>query len=182
MPAPVVIISGPSGAGKSSIARALCERYDRTVHIETDAWFAAIQMGRINPMRPESARQNIMVSRAAARAASAYAEELFTVFIDGVIGPHLLPVYVEELAPRGVPVHFALLMPPLAVTLERVAPRHSRRRMDEPGHRDLYAQFEHYGNFAGRTLDTGGLTPDQSADALMDLCGQGACLVTPPAR
>lgn len=182
MPAAVVIISGPSGAGKTSVALALCERYDRTAHIETDAFLAAIQMGRINPMRPESGRQNVMVARAAARAASAYAENLFTVFIDGVIGPHLLPVYVEELRPHGVPVHFALLMPPLDVTLARVAPRHSRRRMEEQAHRDLYAQFERYGNFAGRTIDTGALTPDQSADAIMELCGQGACLVAPAAR
>ena len=32
----IVIISGPPGAGKSSVAEALCERYDRTVRLETD--------------------------------------------------------------------------------------------------------------------------------------------------
>lgn len=182
MPAPVVILSGPSGAGKSSVARALCERYDRTVHLEIDTFFEAIRMGRINPMRPESDRQNRMVSRAAARAASAYAQDLYSVFIDGVIGPHLLHVYIEELAPAGVPLHVALLMPPLAVTLARVRPRDSRRRMEEQAHRDLYAQFERYGNFAGRTIDTAELTPDEAADMVMELCGRGACLVRAPGR
>jgi chloramphenicol 3-O-phosphotransferase len=177
----IVILSGPSGAGKSSVARALCERYDRTVHIETDLFFDAIQMGRINPMRTESDRQNRMVTRAAARAATAYAQELFAVFIDGVIGPHLLPLYIEELRPAGVPVHFVLLMPSLEETLRRVAPRPSDRQMIEEQHRALHAQFETRGEFAGITIDNTGLTGDQTADRVMDACGAGECLVLAPA-
>jgi chloramphenicol 3-O-phosphotransferase len=119
----IVIISGPSGAGKSSVAESLCERYDRTVHIETDAFFEAIRMGRLNPMQTGSDRQNRMVTRAVARAATAYAQDLFAVFIDGVIGPHLLPIYLEELRPAGVPVQFVLLMSPLEETMRRVHPR-----------------------------------------------------------
>lgn len=176
----IVILSGPSGAGKSSVAEALCERYDRTVHIEIDAFFEWIRMGRLNPMRPESNRQNLMIARAAARAASAYAEDLYAVFIDGVIGPHLLPVYLDELRDCGVAVHFVLLMPALAATLARVAPRDSRRQMQIDAHRDLYAQFERNGAFAGCVVDTTGLTPDQSADIVMARCGEGAALVLPP--
>ena len=176
----IVILSGPSGAGKSSVAESLCERYDRTVHIETDAFFEAIRMGRLNPMRPDSDRQNRMVSRACARAASAYAQDQYAVFIDGVIGPHLLPIYIEELRRPGVPVHFVTLLPTLEETLTRVAPRHSRRRMEEQEHRALYAQFEAQGAFAGCLVDTTGLTPDQSADIVMDRCGEGACLVWTP--
>ncbi len=173
----IVILSGPSGAGKSSVAESLCERYDRTVHIETDAFFDAIRMGRLNPMRTDSNRQNLMVARAAARAASAYAQDLFAVFIDGVIGPHLLPVYLEELRDTGVAVHLALLMPTLDTTLARVAPRDPQRKMAVAEHRALYEQFERYGEFAGCVVDTTGLTPDQSADIVMARCGDGACLV-----
>jgi chloramphenicol 3-O-phosphotransferase len=173
----IVILSGPSGAGKSSVAESLCERYDRTVHIKMDDFYESIRMGRINPMRPESNHQNIMVTRAAARAASAYAQDLFAVFIDGVIGTHLLPVYVDELRDSGVAVHFVLLMPTLEETLARVAPRDSRRQMPLEKHRALYAQFERYGAFAGCVVDTTGLTPDQSADIVMARCGEGACLV-----
>lgn len=176
----IVIVSGASGVGKSSVCRSLCGRYDRTVHLDTDRFFEAIQMGRINPMRPESDRQNRMVTRAVARAATAYAQELYAVFIDGVIGPHLLPIYLEELRPAGVPVHFALLHAPLDVTLERVAPRDSTRRMVEAQHRALHDQFERYGAFAGRRIDAGSSNADRVADEVMESCGTGACLVWQP--
>lgn len=176
----IVILSGPSGAGKSSVAESLCERYDRTVHIETDTFFDWIRMGRINPMRPESNRQNIMVARAAARAASAYAQDLYAVFIDGVIGPHLLPVYLEELRDTGAAVHFVLLTATLDETVARVAPRESTRQMEAQGHRDLYAQFERSGAFAGCVVDTTGITADQAGDIVMARCGEGAALVLAP--
>jgi chloramphenicol 3-O-phosphotransferase len=176
----IVIVSGPSGAGKSSVCESLCERYDRTVHIETDDFFAAIRMGRINPMHHESGRQNVMVTRAAARAATAFAQELFAVFIDGVIGPHLLPVYLEELKPAGVPIQFVLLMPSLEATLARVAPRPSDRQMIEHEHRELHRQFTEHGPFAGCTVDNSGLTADQTADLVMEACGRGDCLVWSP--
>lgn len=173
----IVILSGPSGAGKSSVAEALCERYDRTVHLDADLFYESIRMGLISPMRPESHRQNIMIARSVARAATAFAESLFAVFIDGVIGPHLLPVYIEELRPAGVPVHFAVLMPSLDVTLTRVQPRASARRMPEEEHRALYAQFQGYGDFAGITIDNSAMDAPSAADRVMDACARGECLV-----
>lgn len=176
----IVILSGPSGAGKSSVAESLCERYDRTVHIETDAFFEAIRMGRLNPMQTGSDRRNRMVTRAVARAATAYAQDLFAVFIDGVIGPHLLPIYLEELRPAGVPVQFVLLMPPLEETMRRVGPRDSTQRMREALHRELHRQFVAHGGFAGCTIDNSGMTADQTADLVMEACGRGDCLVWTP--
>jgi 2-phosphoglycerate kinase len=176
----IVILSGPSGAGKSSVSEALCERYDRTVHIETDWFFEAIRMGRINPMHPGSGDQNQMIARAVARAATTYAEQQFGVFIDGVIGPHLLPIYLEELRPASVLIQFVLLLPSLEKTLTRVAPRDSTLRLQEPLHRDLHRQFVTYGTFAGWTLDNSEMTAEQAADAVMDACGRGDCLVSLP--
>ncbi|MDE3097596.1 MAG: AAA family ATPase, partial [Chloroflexota bacterium] len=75
----IVIVSGPPGSGKSSVCESLCARYDRTVHLETDQLYAAIRMGFIKPWLPASDRQNRMVTRAAARAAVAYAQELYAV-------------------------------------------------------------------------------------------------------
>lgn len=178
--AQIVILSGPSGAGKSSVAESLCERYDRTVHVETDQFFTWIRMGYINPMKPESNRQNVMISRAAARAATAYVDDLFAVFIDGVIGPHLLPIYVEELSRSHVPVHFVLLRPSLDETIRRVADRAPDRRLPLDHHRGLYEQFVAYGEFAGVTIDNTQLTAAQTGDLVMEACGAGRALVWRP--
>lgn len=176
----IVILSGPSGAGKSTVAEALCERYDRTAHIETDQFFAAIRMGYIHPMQQGSGRQNEMISRAVARAATAYAQDLFAVFVDGVIGPHLLPVYLDELKPAGVPVHFVLLLPSVEESLRRVQPRPPERQMIEREHRELHRQFDERGAFAGCAIDNTGLTAQQTADLVMEACGRGECLVAGP--
>ncbi len=176
----IVIVSGPSGAGKSSVSEALCDRYDRTVHIETDCFFDAIRMGRLNPMNPASDDQNRMIARAVARAATAYAEARYGVFVDGVIGPHLLPVYLDELRPARVPIQFVLLMPSVEKTLSRVAPRDSTRQMQEPLHRELHRQFVENGTFAGWTLDNSDMSAEQAADAVMEACSRGDCLVWSP--
>ena len=148
----VVIVSGPSGAGKSAACESLCERYDRTVHIRADAFYDWIRMGFIKPWEPTSDRQNRMNARAVARAATAYVEELYAVFIDGVIGPHLLPIYVDELSKTGAPIHMVLLVPSVDETLKRVAGR-DQDRMPVEAHRDLHRQFVQWGAFAGCTID-----------------------------
>jgi len=177
----IVIISGAPGAGKSSVTRALCERYDRTVHIETDQFFAAIRMGLISPWKVESDRQNHMVSRAAARAATAYAEELFGVFIDGVIGPHLLQVYLRELAVTGLPVHFVLLAPSADAIVARGMSREDIMRVPPHLLRRGCETFREWGAFAGATIDNTALTADQAADLVMEACDRGAALVQAPA-
>lgn len=178
--AQIVIVSGPSGAGKSTVCESLCERYDRTVHIETDAFFGWIRMGYIDPMRPESDAQNRMIARGVARAATAYAQDLYAVFIDGVIGRHLLPVYLDELRPAKVPVHLAILLPSVEESLRRVAPRESGRRMPHADHAALHAQFANHESFAGVTVDNTGMTAAQAADAVMDACGRGDALIWSP--
>lgn len=176
----IVIISGPPGAGKSAVAEALCERYDRTVHIETDELYESIRMGLISPWKPASDRQNRTVSRAAARAATAYAEDMYGVFIDGVIGPHLLPEYVEEMQRARVQVHFVLLLPSVDEIVRRGASREEVVRVPEHLLCRGYETFAAYGPFAGCTIDNSGMTAEQTADAVMEACGRGECLVWTP--
>jgi chloramphenicol 3-O-phosphotransferase len=178
----IVIVSGPPGSGKSAVADALCERYDRTVHLETDDLYGSIRMGFISPWKPESDRQNRMISRAAARAATAFAQELYAVFIDGVIGPHLLPEYLSELRPAGMPVHFVVLQPSVDEIVRRGLTREDTVRVPEALLRQGHANFERWGDFAGMTIDNSGMTADQTADRVMDACGAGACLVLAPER
>ena len=177
----IVIISGPPGAGKSSAAEALCERYDRTVHLETDDAYAWIRMGFIRPWKPGSARQNMMVSRASARAATAFAQEQYGVFIDGVIGAMHLPAYIEELKAAAVPVHYAVLLPPVDVIIRRAAERDKRiAGADESMFARVHAMFADAPDLPGWTLDNSTMTAQQSADAVMEACGRGDCLVWSP--
>jgi cytidylate kinase len=182
----IVIISGPPGSGKSSVSESLCERYDRTVHLKTDELYASIRMGLISPWKPGSERQNSMISRAAARAATAFAQDLYAVFIDGVIGPHLLPLYLEELRSAARPVHFVVLRPSVDEIVRRGTEREGAdvvpeaMRVPEPLLRRGHETFERWGDFAGLTIDNSGLTADQTADRVMDACGAGQCLVLTP--
>jgi chloramphenicol 3-O-phosphotransferase len=173
----IVILSGPSGAGKTGVAEALCERYDRTVHLETDLFYGALRMGALHPMHARARRQNVMVSRAVARAASAYAQDLFAVFIDGVIGRELLAVYLEELDGAGVPVHFVLLLPSLEETMRRSGDRARNPALAEDDHRRLYEMFTQMPGFAGCTIDNSGMSALETADLVMEACGRGDCLV-----
>jgi chloramphenicol 3-O-phosphotransferase len=181
--AQIVIISGPPGAGKSSVCRALCDRYDRTVHLETDVLYGAIKMGFVQPWLAASSRQNHMVSRAAARAATAYAQDLYAVFIDGVIGPHLLPDYVEELRVAQTPVHLAVLLPSLESVVERGIAREDRIRVPEDRLREGHAKWREWSRdavFARCTIDNSAMSAEQAADVVMDACGRGELLVYSP--
>jgi hypothetical protein len=152
-------------------------------------------MGFVKPWLPAAERQNRMVARAAARAVSAFAQELYAVFVDGVIGQDLLAVYVDELRDAGAPVHFVRLMPSPGEARRRLGERHDaartrddqlrwRRTAARPG--DLadalpaiYAWFEQAGDFGGCAIDPTDMTIEETADAVMDACGRGDCLVLP---
>jgi len=175
----ILIISGPSGAGKSAVCDALCERYDRTVHLQTDDVYGWIRMGYVPPWKEGSSEQNHMVSRACARAAAAFAQQGYGVFIDGVIGPHLLPDYIEELQAARVPVHYVVLLPPAHVAETRAHQRGERIMGPTALFEKVQTIFA--GDLPGWSLDNTALTPDQTADRIMDACGEGRALIwTPP--
>jgi hypothetical protein len=177
----IVIISGPPSAGKSTVCDALCERYDRTVHLKTDDVYGWIRMGYIPPWEPGSMRQNLMVSRAVARSATPFAQEQYGVFIDGVIDPPHLPVYLDELRAAGVPVHYAVLLPPRDVIVRRAAARDKQiAGAGDDMFVRVHAMFADATSLPGWAVDNGGMTAEQTADAVMEACGRGDCLVWPP--
>ncbi|MEX2247329.1 MAG: hypothetical protein WEC75_11660 [Dehalococcoidia bacterium] len=177
----IVIVSGPPGAGKSTVCDLLCERYDRTVHLLTDEAYGWIRMGFIEPWKPGSLTQNLTVSRAAARAATAFAQARYGVFVDGVIGPQHLPVYLEELQAGGVPVHYAVLLPSLDETKRRALNLEKQILGADDMFARVYAMFADQPASAGCTIDSTSLSAQQTADRVMDACGRGDCLVyTPP--
>lgn len=176
--AQVVIVSGPPGAGKSAACEALCERYDRTVHLRADDFYAAVRMGSMKPWAEGASRQNAMVSRAAGRAASAYLAELYAVFIDGVIGPQLLPIYLDELQYGGATVQLAVLLPDVETVMRRGVEREPAMRVPEEELRRMHAAFVAWGDFGGCRIDNSTMTADEAADAVMAACGEGRCVVT----
>lgn len=175
----IVIVSGPPGAGKSTVCEALCERYDRTVHLQTDDVYGWIRMGYAPPWKSGSADQNLVVSRACARAAVPFARSLYGVFIDGLISPVFLPVYVDELREAGVAIHYVVLLP----SLEELMQRADGREKQIPGAgREMFERM--HAMFAEATLpgwvtDAAG-SAALTADAVMDACGRGDALVWAP--
>jgi chloramphenicol 3-O-phosphotransferase len=111
----VIVVTGIQAAGKSTIAQALAERLDRSVHLRGDVFRRMIvsgraEMGRADPPA-EAIAQLRLRHRLAAMAADTYAEAGFTVVLqDIIIGNHLAdltaavrsrPLYVVVLAPRS---------------------------------------------------------------------------------
>ena len=186
----IVIVSGPPGAGKSTVCDALCERYDRTVHLTTDDMYGWIRMGYIPPWNAGSMRQNMTVSRAAARAATAFAQEQYGVFVDGVIGPVHLPVYIEGMRSTGVPIHYVVLLPSVDESMRRARDRaelggaagaeFARQAQDGNMFARVYAMFADAAPLPGWTLDNSALDANQTADAVMEACGRGDALVWAP--
>jgi chloramphenicol 3-O-phosphotransferase len=111
----IILVTGIQAAGKSTVAQALAERLDRSVHVRGDLFRRMIvngrlEMGAANPP-PEAVRQLRLRYQLAAATADGYADAGFTVVLqDIIIGSHLTdvvsairtrPLYVVVLAPRA---------------------------------------------------------------------------------
>jgi len=111
----VIVVTGIQAAGKSTIAQALAERLDRSVHLRGDVFRRMIASGRaeMGPADPPAGAlaQLLLRYRLAAMAADVYAGAGFAVVLqDIIIGSHLAdmvaairsrPLYVVVLAPRA---------------------------------------------------------------------------------
>lgn len=138
---PVSIVSGPPGAGKTTLASALAASTPRGVHIATDFFFSAIRNGYIAPWLPESAAQNAVILRAAARAAAAYAQSGYATVLDGVVLPWALALYGEEFARDGVAVRHLVLLPDVETVVSRGLARPEQYGLTEVVYRQMHQQF-----------------------------------------
>ena len=135
----LILVSGPPGAGKTTAARALSQLFDPSALVPGDQFFAFIERGYIAPWTSPAHHQNEIVTEAAGAAAGRLAAGGYTVIYDGVIGPWFLEAFVA--ATRIPFLHYAILLPPEPVCLERVRSRTDHGFKDQEATREMYQQF-----------------------------------------
>ncbi len=116
----VWLISGTPGAGKTSVARALCARFPRAMHIPVDDLRGLVISGRADPLGPwtaETERQFRMSWETAGRIAALYADDGFVVAIDDIVPPRAVAIYERSVGDRAL--RKVLLAPSLEVALHR---------------------------------------------------------------
>jgi chloramphenicol 3-O-phosphotransferase len=113
------LISGIPGAGKTSIARALCARYVKAIHIPVDDLREFVVAGHASPLEwtEETTRQFALARGSTARMAADYSDEGFAVVIDDVVREEDVDQFTRHLA--GRPVTKVALIPSLDVALAR---------------------------------------------------------------
>ncbi|MFQ6145740.1 AAA family ATPase [Streptomyces seoulensis] len=170
----VTVLTGPCGAGKSTVARLLADRFTPSVRLHGDDFFAVIAQGAIPPYLLEARRQNETVVAVQAAAAAGYAVGGYHVVFDGVVGPWFLDPFRDAAADAGVPLHYVVLRPPRATVLARATGR-GPGALTEPGPvLRMYEEFAGLGDHERRVLDSGALTPAQTAQAVADGLEAGA--------
>ena len=178
----VIIVTGPPGAGKSSVAAALCERFDRMVHIDVDALRHMVRAGYRHPWTGDQQAKEQL--RMAVRSAAAMARESvatrYAVVIDDVVPPEAAALYVELLSAVDANVHLVTLLPTLEVNLRRDAPRGAESIPDR-----VRVLHEDFTRWVAEKLQPGAVLdssddPDAAvtADRVQDAVASGSALLS----
>jgi hypothetical protein len=121
---PIWVITGAPGVGKTTVARALCARFPRGVHIPVDDIRGFVVSGAATPIGPDTEELRLQLRLAwgtAAVIAGRYSDAGFAVAIDDVVPGWGVAEYEGRLGDRFV--RWVLLAPSLEVALSRNAAR-----------------------------------------------------------
>jgi adenylylsulfate kinase-like enzyme len=161
------IITGIPGVGKTTIARALAARFPIAAHVEADRLHEMILSGGLWPHhepRGEAMRQLRLRARNAALLATSFSRSGIVPIVDDVIvGRDRLAIYRRGIASR--PLTLVVLSPSLEVALERDRHREYKHVGDKWSHLDARQRLE-LANF-GLWIDSSGLTPEQTVEAIL---------------
>ena len=155
--ASIMIISGCLGTGKTTLSRALAQAAPTGLHFVTDTFYQ-FPAHPLDPTTDEAHTQNTTIIRAVGRAASAFVEGGYEVFLDGVIGPWFLPTLLREWD-AGIPVEYVILRASLAEELARVW------RRDGPATQtrvyNMHDAFEDLAKYEQHVIETTGRVPEE---------------------
>jgi len=154
----LAIVTGSPASGKTTLCRALAAASPDGLHLTTDRFYEFPAHPR-DPTRPEAREQNAAVVAAFCRAAAAFAESGYEVYVDGIVGPWMLPVAARELG--GLPVDYAVLRIDLDEAVRRAAARDGPE--SERAVRHMHRAFGDLGAYERHAIDA-----DRPGAALAD--------------
>jgi cytidylate kinase len=150
--ASITIVSGGLGTGKTTLSRALAQTEAAGLHLVADTFFQ-FPAHLLDPTTPASHAQNTAIMKALGRAAAAFVEGGYDVFLDGVVGPWFLPTLRGEW--DGVArVEYVLLQATLEEALARVL------RRDGPA-TAMHKAFAAVQGYARHVIETTGRTAEE---------------------
>ncbi|MCY4639755.1 MAG: AAA family ATPase [Chloroflexi bacterium] len=176
----IVLISGPPAAGRSAVARALCERFDRMLHVDVDVLRSWVVAGYRHPRaRDEQALEQRLL---AIRNASAIARECsalrYACLIDDTALAADLEAYREALAGAGAPLHAVTLLPSREARREGAGGRAGGAPEEAGSLHAAFAREAASGLLPGVVLDTSrDRGAHYTADRVQDAVASGESLV-----
>lgn len=173
----VLILTGPPGAGKTSTALAICERFDRVVHVPVDDLRHWVRAGYRQPWASDAqaAEQVRMAADGAALLARNAIRYRYSAIVDDVIVGEQAEAYRDALAGIDASVQFVTLLPSLEACLARDGGRMSASLPDRV--RMLHSEFTEAvarGQQPGAVLDSSADTDAYvTADRVQDAISRG---------
>ncbi len=167
----LIVVTGIMAAGKSTVAQALAERFDKSVHVRGDQFRRFVVRGREDMSgepSDEALAQLRLRYRLAVEAAQAYCDEGFTTVLQDVVIGSMLAEFIAMIDHR--PLHLVVLAP----SVDEVARREAARPKTGYGSitpADLDDVLRDVTPRWGLWLDSSDLTVDETVQYIADHLG-----------